>query len=228
MTEAQKHVPLRFYLFNLMVNSCLSTLGNMPPSTTHKKTTHIQAYRHPNLQSHGQSRREREWGNAETLSKICWLNIMKSSWQVCTLIEVQLKLNLKPAKWQRVKYKMLLLLPFHFFSLHKLFQKNKKSEKKKEKVDLPDQILHHPVLTLPSQYNVSQRELQYNTGTGENTIRETSGEDESLLFSNRSIQRLPESNFNSHPPLLNKNKDKINRLFTVFFLCFTVLVSVRT
>lgn len=74
---------------------------------------------------------------------------MKRSWQVCTLIEVQLKLNLKPALWQRVKYKMLSLLPFSFFSTQILSQNEK--QKQKQKNYLPNQILHHPVQTLPSQ-----------------------------------------------------------------------------
>ena len=86
----------------------------------------------------------------------------ESSCQVCTLIEVQLKLNLKPEYWQRVKYKTLSFPFFIIFFLHKLFQK----------FSLPVQILHHPDSPLskpPSKCNISQRELQYNTGTGEKT-----------------------------------------------------------
>lgn len=66
VTEAQKHVPLRFYLFNLMVNSCLSTLGNMPPSTTHKKQ---RTYRHTGIQIYSHTDRADENASEATLKR---------------------------------------------------------------------------------------------------------------------------------------------------------------
>lgn len=81
---------------------------------------------------------------------------------MCTLIEVQLKLNLKPEYLQRVKYKTLSYPFFLFFFFTQTLSK----------VFFPIQILHYSFVTRsphPSMCNISQRELQYNTGTGENT-----------------------------------------------------------
>lgn len=58
--------------------------------------------------------------------------------QVCTLVEVQLKLNLKPECWQRVKYKNAVIPFFKLFFFFTHFQK------------FPTlQLFHHSVATRP-------------------------------------------------------------------------------
>lgn len=130
---------------------------------------------------------------------------------MCTLIEVQLKLNLKPELWQRVKYKMSFLFFFfhYYFFLHKLFQKSPSLSN----ITLWLCLLSNP----PSKCNISQRELQYNTGTGEKHHKRRA--ERMLLISNhpQTIQCLQEQNYNSHPLSLNKNKDRNQK---VFFFCF--------
>lgn len=72
---------------------------------------------HPNLQSHSPTRLKRLVWQSWNYLKYDWTK-WKSRCQVCTLVQVQLKLNLKPEYWQRVKYKMLSFFKLFFFFTH--------------------------------------------------------------------------------------------------------------
>ena len=174
-------------LFSLLINRTPIYMGNMPSCTTLKKTTkptHIHARTHVHtltliqIYSHT-SLAHRPDSNASVATlKHIYLKCAdrtkwESSFQVFTLIEVQLKLNLKSEYWQQVKYKMLsfpLFFPF-FFSITFFFFFCPPKHKIFFKTSLPFQILHLPLLTClfltPSKCSISQQELQYNTGTGE-------------------------------------------------------------
>lgn len=109
------------YLFILLIHRMLIYIGEHASlhHTLFKKKMNknkTQSHSRPNLHSHT----HRPDSNASVVMlkhnylKYADLTKWESSCQVCTLIEVQLKLNLKPEYWQRVKYKMLSF-PFFIF-----------------------------------------------------------------------------------------------------------------
>lgn len=136
------------------------------------KETKTQSHSRPNVHSH--THRPDSNASVATLKHIYLKSSDWTKWerscQVCTLIEVQLKLNLKPEYWQRVKYKTLSF-PFFCnsffccFFFCRFFSYTNSFKNLPPRSNITPPIPDFP--TPPSKCNISQRELQYNTGTGE-------------------------------------------------------------